>query len=104
MPLDFHKGDRVLFLRVCLSIFVTRTRFAFKRCRSTFIKSNEIFSSFCCSTQGVDLTYIQKGISGVSFLGFEFQKICILLGTGQSRCSFLGCQINAVYIINTDFY
>ena len=38
--------------------------------------------------QGVELAYLQTGISGVFFLGFCISKICIFLGTSHSCCTF----------------
>ena len=44
--------------------------------------------------QGVDLVYLQTGISGV-FLGFEFRK-SVFFWYWSDLLYFLGCQTNAV--------
>ena len=47
--------------------------------------------------QGIDLEYLQTGISGV-FLGIKPRK-SLVLGTGHSYCIFnLVCQINADFL------
>ena len=53
--------------------------------------------------QGVDLAYIQTGISGVFFFfgggggGVKFRK-SVFLSTGHSCCILLGSQINDVFL------
>ena len=47
--------------------------------------------------QGVDLAYIQAGISGVLFWVLNFENL-YFLGTGHSCCIFMGSQINDIFL------
>ena len=55
-----------------------------------FYNRNKFESGHKYSSQGVDLAYLQTGISGVLFLGFEFPKSVFFLGTCHRCCIFFG--------------